>query len=199
MCDSFLLTVQMFHTYFILNRKQSNAIREKIQLDSKDTDLNTIPNHYITFTPDIEIRLEPLVSEEDHCNDVYSEVEKKRRSDQLSNNYDHVNYKGYDHLHSNTNPRKCYGQYDTVEIGNCKNDNETLSRNGVRQTSNEIISESDRDKQYINPYVDEAVIKGMVIENELRRSLASSIDFDESIQDMMTHAKSWAEEENSGL
>lgn len=150
---------------------------------------------------------------DDNSSPVYSQVEKKRQSGQLSNEYDHGNYQGsvksmnsdtdnepdYSHLRLYNNPARCYGQYDKVELRNIENNSQTLTRPIVLQASIEPYSDSEQGQQYINPYVDEAVIKGMVIDNELRRSLASSIDFDESIRDMMSHATSWAGEDSSAF
>lgn len=208
---SFVIYFIILYTCFRLVRNHSDSIRE---LSKRNTDENKELNEYTSFAQSNESHILHHEIKDDNSSTVYSQVERKRQNGQLSSEYDHINYKGsaksmnsnidnepdnYSHLRPYNNPERGYGQYDRVELGNIENNSQTFTRPVVLETSIEPPSDSEQGQQYINPYVDEAVIKGMVIDNELRRSLASSMDFDESIRDMMTHATSWAEEESSGF
>ncbi|CAC5358360.1 unnamed protein product [Mytilus coruscus] len=145
---------------------------------------------------------------------AYSQVQKKRRSDQISDQYDHVNYMGSfkSKAHSNI-----YDKSNTINYDHCQlpilssdchyhdklelNNSETSFRRNILvhphdDTSPNKESGVNIDEQHINPYVDETVIKGMKNDYELRKSLSHSIDVYEGIRDMMTHATSWAEEDS---
>ncbi|CAG2242343.1 unnamed protein product [Mytilus edulis] len=142
----------------------------------------------------------------------YSEVQKKRGSDQISDNYDHLNNKGFSTSEENNYPHNktgiydhCRpivhsldGHYDKVEVNNSGTSSNSPQQNILLyprlSTLPKLESDANFDEQNINPYVDEAVVNGMTSAYRLR-SLSSTNDVDESIRDMMTHATSWAEED----
>lgn len=192
-----------------LGKKQSDYSKER----------KTIAKENVYIHQELETSQRPTSQSEDNTSptikeDVipYSEVQKKRGSDQISDNYDHLNNKGFSTSEENNYPHNktgiydhCRpivhsldGHYDKVEVNNSGTSSNSPQQNILLyprlNTPSKLESDAYFDEQNINPYVDEAVVNGMTSAYRLR-SLSSTNDVDESIRDMMTHATSWAEED----
>ncbi|CAC5388009.1 unnamed protein product [Mytilus coruscus] len=197
-----------------LDRIHSEYSQERKTIAKENTYIHTNPNQELEKSQSPTSRSEhitsPTIKEEQTS---YSEVQKKRRSDPISDNYDHLNNKGsfkseensyihnktgtYDHCQSIVHSSDWH--YDKVEVNNSGISSNSHQRNILLyprdDTPSKLESDANFDEQNISPYVDEAVINGMKDAYRLR-SLSSSIDVDESIRDMMTNATSWAEEDS---
>ncbi|XP_071135237.1 uncharacterized protein [Mytilus edulis] len=198
--------------------KYTNKRLDTIQSDySKERKTIAKANTYIN--QELEKSQSPTSQSEDSTSSTikedqifYSKVQKKRRSDQISDNYDHLNNARfstpeennythnktgiYDHCRPIVHSSDC--NYDKMEVNNSEASPNSQQGNILLypriDTPPKQESGENFDEQNINPYVDEAVINGMASAYRLR-SLSSTNDVDESIRDMMTHATSWAEED----